>query len=724
MAGIKNWSTSAASNNAAPPNGWPEGQAPSTVNNTGRQNMADIRSWYEAANFIDLGHTPTYASSASFRLSGDLTSYYTTNRPIQCTDSTALYGLILSSTYSSPNTTVTVKLDSSSAALSTSLASIAVGLLDPTYAAISAASSKFIQSGASALATDLRTRGKLVIYAKDYLAGDGVTDDTDELINLLDEHYTNGLKIIFTPGTYLFTSSHTASSLSWVIPIQYDNIEFHLEPGAHLKSTASAGMFFVDGAGKPAGMASWGSYAYVDQTTYAISSASKGNNTVTCTTASDAGNFAVGDTIFVFTGELIAAGTTDEPDSEVNEVIDFDAGTGVITLRWPLAKAYAQENYDSGSSGTTSVGGGGSAAQFGIVNGTAMTIKNFSITGKGKIESTVDAKNLFFGGQLVGFNIDAGIELICGGSAFSMGSMRNVNIKGVRVHLTGTAAHYFFGAGTGTTDAHFDENDCTADYYGYVHLHEGCAQTTAINNNIKTPYVASTNYPFDIRGRCYDLTVGGGSINGGSTNVIYVDTTCSGGGIVLPTNIYSPSSTRALNIGSTGWSVGKMNTTLRSLFIEGVRVDEGVRFYPANLLELHSGAPTLSTVGSGTYSAWLLDQTSVESVRGSIVVPEDWHACVIRLIWANASTGSGDVVWKFTSLQKADGESLNDTPSGQSITDTAGSQDVRVSSDFTTEIAITTDDVIVIYIERTASSGSDTLANDAGLVGIELRRTG
>ena len=173
MAGIKNWSTSAASNNAAPPNGWPEGQAPSTVNNTGRQNMADIRSWYEAANFIDLGHTPTYASSASFRLSGDLTSYYTTNRPIQCTDSTALYGLILSSTYSSPNTTITVKLDSSSAALSTSLASISVGLLDPTYAAISAASSKFIQSGTGAVATDLQTRGRKYVNLSDFCTGSG-----------------------------------------------------------------------------------------------------------------------------------------------------------------------------------------------------------------------------------------------------------------------------------------------------------------------------------------------------------------------------------------------------------------------------------------------------------------------------------------------------------------------------------------------------------------------
>ena len=219
MAGIKNWSTSAASNNAAPPNGWPEGQAPSTVNNTGRQNMADIRSWYEAANFIDLGHTPTYASSASFRLSGDLTSYYTTNRPIQCTDSTALYGLILSSTYSSPNTTVTVKLDSSSAALSTSLASIAVGLLDPTYAAISAASSKFIQSGTGAVATDLQTRDRLkIVYVDDFGAAgddDGTGSGTDDTsaFNAAIAAANGGWVAIAKGKKYRIASTLTASYL-------------------------------------------------------------------------------------------------------------------------------------------------------------------------------------------------------------------------------------------------------------------------------------------------------------------------------------------------------------------------------------------------------------------------------------------------------------------------------------------------------------------------------
>lgn len=44
---VSSWSTTPASNNSAPPNGWPEGMAPSAVNDTARQMMADIRSMYD-----------------------------------------------------------------------------------------------------------------------------------------------------------------------------------------------------------------------------------------------------------------------------------------------------------------------------------------------------------------------------------------------------------------------------------------------------------------------------------------------------------------------------------------------------------------------------------------------------------------------------------------------------------------------------------------------------
>jgi hypothetical protein len=47
MSNISTYSTTAASNNSATPNGWPEGQAPSTVNDCAREMMAGIAKWYK-----------------------------------------------------------------------------------------------------------------------------------------------------------------------------------------------------------------------------------------------------------------------------------------------------------------------------------------------------------------------------------------------------------------------------------------------------------------------------------------------------------------------------------------------------------------------------------------------------------------------------------------------------------------------------------------------------
>jgi hypothetical protein len=61
---VSSWSTVAASNNASPPNGAPEGMAPSAVNDTIRQIMADVRTFYDSTQ-TSLGTTAT-VSTGSF----------------------------------------------------------------------------------------------------------------------------------------------------------------------------------------------------------------------------------------------------------------------------------------------------------------------------------------------------------------------------------------------------------------------------------------------------------------------------------------------------------------------------------------------------------------------------------------------------------------------------------------------------------------------------------
>ena len=123
MAGIKDDSTIAASNDGL--GLFDENQATSSVNNGGRQGMADIRGWYESVEFRDLGDTPTQTAATTFTLVGDQTAVYTTNTAIKCTDATTLYGWIVSSSFSAV-TTVTVVLDSGS--LSASLTAVSIGL--------------------------------------------------------------------------------------------------------------------------------------------------------------------------------------------------------------------------------------------------------------------------------------------------------------------------------------------------------------------------------------------------------------------------------------------------------------------------------------------------------------------------------------------------------------------------------------------------------------------
>ncbi len=105
---IRNYSTTAASNNLAPPNGWPEGMAPSGVNNAARQMMADIRETVEALPFFDYGNTPTRIDADTFTVSGDLTSRYAAGYAVKLVGATTETAIISSSTYSAPDTTVNV----------------------------------------------------------------------------------------------------------------------------------------------------------------------------------------------------------------------------------------------------------------------------------------------------------------------------------------------------------------------------------------------------------------------------------------------------------------------------------------------------------------------------------------------------------------------------------------------------------------------------------------
>ena len=133
MSDVKNWSTVAANNNAAPPNGWPENMAPSNVNNCARENMAALKRAYLQLPYFSPGGTVTYVNASTFTIADDTigteyNKFYTPGRRIKVLSPTGdIFGFVGTSTYSSGSSTITVALDNE-ADLPSNVTDVYVGL--------------------------------------------------------------------------------------------------------------------------------------------------------------------------------------------------------------------------------------------------------------------------------------------------------------------------------------------------------------------------------------------------------------------------------------------------------------------------------------------------------------------------------------------------------------------------------------------------------------------
>lgn len=114
MSLIRDWSTTPANNELTVPYGAPTNWYPSDVSKTVRQHMADHRTQWEDAEWFNWGHEATQASGTTFTVATNLTAIYQVGRRLKIADTTTLYGTITASSYSAPNTTVTMQLDSGS----------------------------------------------------------------------------------------------------------------------------------------------------------------------------------------------------------------------------------------------------------------------------------------------------------------------------------------------------------------------------------------------------------------------------------------------------------------------------------------------------------------------------------------------------------------------------------------------------------------------------------
>ena len=214
MAGIKDYSTTQASNTDLNGISTAEGMLPSNLNNAIRALMKNTREWFNDSQWVEYGdgsgaYTAAYVSGTAFTIAGaNVTSFYHAGRRIKLIATTpgTIFGTISSSSFST-NTTVNVTWDSGNlsneaitnvfvGALSKTNTSIPTEIIGTTNIADNAVTSAKIADGtivaadlaSNAITTVKITDGNVTLakLASDSVNGGKIADDS---IN--SEHYVD-----------------------------------------------------------------------------------------------------------------------------------------------------------------------------------------------------------------------------------------------------------------------------------------------------------------------------------------------------------------------------------------------------------------------------------------------------------------------------------------------------------------------------------------------------
>jgi hypothetical protein len=157
---------------------------------------------------------------------------------------------------------------------------------------------------------------------------------------------------------------------------------------------------------------------------------------------------------------------------------------------------------------------------------------------------------------------------------------------------------------------------------------------------------------------------------------------------------------------------------------------------PASALSLRTGDPGPSraqfSISATVVDYLAYDPTSIEDAFFSFVMPKSWNVSNItaRVHWFHSATTTNfAVVWNVFLIAYGDGESIAGTPFGGSgnIVDTGGSANTLYISSESSAFAIGSSPAAQNYmngiVRRNGSDGSDTLAVDALLLGVEIYYT-
>lgn len=148
---------------------------------------------------------------------------------------------------------------------------------------------------------------------------------------------------------------------------------------------------------------------------------------------------------------------------------------------------------------------------------------------------------------------------------------------------------------------------------------------------------------------------------------------------------------------------------------------DNIRFIGASQFFLAAGSPSSGLVGRAP--CWLLDAAADEAVAGSFTPPAWWVTYDLFIWWSNAGAGSGNVDWWMDRVVAGDGESLAGSATETALGALAApAQNVIEVTAGPTGVTVGTRKLHTYRIYRQGAQGGDTLANDVGFLGVEIRR--
>lgn len=150
------------------------------------------------------------------------------------------------------------------------------------------------------------------------------------------------------------------------------------------------------------------------------------------------------------------------------------------------------------------------------------------------------------------------------------------------------------------------------------------------------------------------------------------------------------------------------------------------KFFDAqDFFAVNATTPAMGTVGGSRRPAFLFDGAGAdELVANWFKVPKHWAGFTSAVHWVNAGAGSGDAVWTVSGFEFTAGDSLNqaDNQVTALTATTAGAQDVETVTSPALQFTCTPNKRFSLRLKRTSTDAGDTLANDAGVIGLKLTR--